>query len=90
MGINMPSCPGQEALQQSVDSLRTAQTEMKAKVSMNDAALKALKEEVAQLNTKLADVTTTVLAQKAALEEMTKAMKTAPAPTGRPAPGKRK
>lgn len=72
MGLSVPGCPNTEALQQSVDGLKTSEIELKAKANAADTSIKAMKEEVAALKAQLTEVSTTVLAQKAALEEMSK------------------
>lgn len=90
MGLSMPSCPGQQALQQAVESLKVSQAEFKGKMTAHEAALKSLQEEVAGLQSKLTEVTTTVLAQKAALEKMDEALKSKAGAKGRPAASKKK
>jgi chromosome segregation ATPase len=90
MGLSMPSCPGQQALQQAVESLKVSQAEFKGKMTAHEGALKALQEEVAGLQSKLTEVTATVLAQKAALEKMDEALKSKSGAKGRPAASKKK
>lgn len=90
MGLSMPSCPGQEALQQAVESLKITQAEFKGKLTAQEGAIKALKEEVTALETKLSEVTTTVLAQKGALEKLEEALKSKAGAKGRPAASKKK
>lgn len=75
MGIAMPSCPGQQALQQQVDQLTTQNQDLKAKVTGLDNQVRSLTNDMIQVKTLLTQVSNTVLSQKTAIEQMDSAIK---------------
>jgi septal ring factor EnvC (AmiA/AmiB activator) len=78
MGISMPSCPGQQAMQQQIDGLNTKNGELTKKMQTMDNQLKGMAGEMGQMKELLAQVSNTVLAQKTAIEQLEAAMKAAP------------
>lgn len=86
MGISMPSCPGQQALQQQVDTLQTAQTDATRKIQNLETQVKTLNHELTQVKGLLEQVPTTIQAQREALDSLNKSVeelkkaKSAPAP----------
>ncbi len=76
MGIAMPSCPGQQAMQQQIDSLQAKNTEQAQQAQALDGQLKAMNADMLQVKTLLEQVSNTVLAQKQALEQIDATLKT--------------
>lgn len=76
MGISMPSCPGQQAMQQQIDELKTKNAEMTKQLQAHDNQVKTLMGEMSQVKTLLQQISSAVLAQKQALEQIDAAMKT--------------
>src|SRR4051812_1310836 len=76
MGISMPSCPGQQAMQQQIDALQAKQTDLMRQLSQMDNRSKSMAEEFNQAKTLLAQVSNTVLAQRQAIEQMDASIKT--------------
>jgi septal ring factor EnvC (AmiA/AmiB activator) len=70
MGISMPSCPGQQAMQQQLDGLQTKNAEAIKRVQTLESTIKTLDTEVTQLKTLVTQVSQTVLAQKEAIEKL--------------------
>jgi septal ring factor EnvC (AmiA/AmiB activator) len=74
MGLSVPSCPGQQEMQQNVEALKASETELKVKMTAADASIKGLKEDVAQMKTLLAQVSNTVIEQKGAIEKLNESL----------------
>ncbi len=70
MGVDMPSCPGQQAMQQQVEALQGKQAELMKQAQAQDAHIKVLNAEIGQSKALLAQVSQTVLAQKEALDRL--------------------
>lgn len=49
MGISMPSCPGQQAMQQQIESLQSSQADTTRKLMAIDAKAKDLENKLGQL-----------------------------------------
>ncbi len=93
MGLSMPSCPGQQAMQQQVDALKTSEAEMKNRISALESQLTALKSEAEQNKGLLAQLGTGLTEQGKAIEEMQTAFKAAaasPKPAVKAIKGKKK
>lgn len=96
MGISMPSCPGQQAMQQQIDTLQTANTDLTKKVQSYDAQIKQLNKDSAEVKANLDGAVKAIEAQKAALEALNtavteiKAKAAAPAPAAKKAPAKKR
>lgn len=75
MGLSVPSCPGQQAMQQQIDSIQTKEAENTRKVQALENQIKTLSNDMIQVKTLLAQVSNTVLAQKQAIDQMDQAMK---------------
>ena len=75
MGLSMPSCPGQQALQQQVDALKTSETDMKNRLSATEASVKAMKEDLDQSKALVAQLSKTVVDQTSTLEKLDEAVK---------------
>lgn len=88
MGLSMPSCPGQQEMQQSVEALKASETEMKVKLTSAENSIKGLKDDVTQMKTLVAQVSNTVLEQKAAIEKLEGDIKALQSSKGPAAKGK--
>ena len=75
LGISMPSCPGQQAMQQQLDQLQAKNAEQAKTVQKLDSQLKAMSSDMTQVKTLLVQVTNTVLAHKQSIEQIETAMK---------------
>lgn len=75
MAITMPSCPGQQALQQQVDSLTTSNADMTKKLQAVDSQVKRMDGEMGQMKLLLSQMTNVISAQKNALEQLDGAIK---------------
>ena len=49
MGITMPSCPGQQAMQQQIDNLQTANQDLSKKVQLLNTQLNAIANDMNQV-----------------------------------------
>ena len=70
MGISLPQCPGQQAMQQQVDSLITAQGDMTRKLQKIDGDAKAGKQEIDQFKQILQQMKEAMDAQQKAMTEL--------------------
>lgn len=93
----MPQCPGQQAMQQQIDSLQTAQGDMTRKLQKIDGDNKAAKQEIDQLKQILGQMKEALDAQQKAGQDMgakitaleARPVYTPPAAKGKPAPKKK-
>ncbi|MGK5087381.1 hypothetical protein WDW86_07465 [Bdellovibrionota bacterium FG-2] len=79
MGIAMPSCPGQQALQQQVDKLTTQNADTTKRIQALDEHVKTLNGEMAQAKQLLLQITNVIQAQKTTIEQLEASMKSSPA-----------
>ena len=86
MGITMPSCPGQEAMQQQIDALQTKNAELTRKVTALEATTKKISDDMGKMTQLLAEMTNTIQAQKGAMDQMSGAIKELQARAAAPAP----
>src|SRR4051812_3321025 len=70
MGMGMPSCPGQQAMQQQLDSLQTANSDLTKKVQAQNAQLTTLNNDLAQIKQLLPQITGVISVQKAAMDKL--------------------
>ncbi|MCM2322462.1 MAG: hypothetical protein NDJ90_04290 [Oligoflexia bacterium] len=95
MGISMPSCPGQQAIQQQIDALQAGNADLTKKVQTLETQNKIITQEMLQVKQLLEQMTSAIQSQKAELTLATTAIKelqarpVAPAPKARSAPRKR-
>ncbi len=75
LGLSMPSCPGQDAIQQQMDSIQAKGIESEKKVQALSAQVASMDKDLTEARTLLAQVSQTVLEQKATLEQMSAGMK---------------
>lgn len=83
MGLSLPSCPGQQAIQQQIDGLTAKNTDVTRRLTAVEGQLKNSMTEMNQAKALLSQVSNTVLSQKQtieSLEETVKNLKAAPAP----------
>lgn len=93
LGLSMPSCPGQQAMQQQVDALKASETEMKSRISGLEGQIKSLRDEAEQNKGLMAQLSTGIAEQGKAIEEMKAAAAAAqskPAARAAAKPGKGK
>lgn len=93
LGMSMPSCPGQQAIQQQLDSLQTAQAEMQKKLQAQDSQIKTMNQTHEQVKSLLEEMTRAIQSQRGALELLAKAIeelknRPAPAPVVHVSPAK--
>jgi peptidoglycan hydrolase CwlO-like protein len=75
MGISMPSCPGQQAMQQQIDSLQTANTELSKKVQSLSTQVTTLNNDMNQVKQILPQVTSLITSHKTTLDQLDAAVK---------------
>jgi len=92
MGLSMPSCPGQQAMQQQVDALKASEAEMKNRISGLEGQIKSLRDEAEQNKGLMAQLSTGIAEQGKAIEEMKAAAAAQSKPAAKAAakPGKGK
>jgi septal ring factor EnvC (AmiA/AmiB activator) len=95
MGISMPSCPGQQAMQDKIDALEKSNLDLrKALMTSMDASrasaadMATLKTEIGQMSQELQSEATRLAASEAALKDI-QAKLAAPPPKKTPPPRKR-
>jgi septal ring factor EnvC (AmiA/AmiB activator) len=69
MGAGMPSCPGQQAMQQQIDTLQGTTNEQTKKLQVLESQVKALAGENGQMKMLLEQVVNRVQAQQQSLEQ---------------------
>lgn len=89
MGIAMPSCPGQQAMQQQIDADSAKSAENAKNIQTLTGQVKTISDDLAQVKTQLSQVSNTVLAQKASIEQMEATLKAASAHKAAPAKKRR-
>jgi septal ring factor EnvC (AmiA/AmiB activator) len=75
MGFSMPSCPGQQAMQQQVDAVASSSAELSRKYGAIDSRVKSLEGDMGQIKQLLTQMTSTIQAQKEALDKFDAAFK---------------
>ena len=70
MGIAMPSCPGQQAMQQQVDDLQKHETALNQKIMSLEGQVRSLNGDMSQVKQLLDQVSRAVLAQKDSMAQM--------------------
>jgi septal ring factor EnvC (AmiA/AmiB activator) len=75
MGLSMPGCPGQQALQKQVDELTAKSLESSKRIQNLETQVRSLTGDMNQVKTLLTQVSNTVLAQKTAIEQLEGALK---------------
>ncbi|OFZ76806.1 MAG: hypothetical protein A3K03_08070 [Bdellovibrionales bacterium RIFOXYD1_FULL_44_7] len=80
LGLSMPSCPGQQAMQQQIDNLQTKSADNAKRIQNLEAIIKGTTNEISQIKTLLGQVSNTVLAQKQTIEQIETQLKAKAAP----------
>ncbi len=75
MGFTMPSCPGQQQMQQQVDAVAQSSAELTRKEAALDGRVKSLEGDMGQVKQLLTQMTSTIQAQKEALDKFDAAFK---------------
>src|SRR4051812_11566300 len=70
MGMAMPSCPGQQAMQQQIDTLQTANMDLSKKVQSLSMQFSTLSNDMAQVKQLLPQMTNVITGQKGALDKL--------------------
>ena len=70
MGMGMPSCPGQQAVQQQLETVQTSHTELAKKVQTLSTQLTTLSSDMAQVKQLLPQMTNIIQAQKTTIEQL--------------------
>src|ERR1700761_9582964 len=63
MGISMPSCPGQQAMQDKIDALEKSNGELRKMIMTDDGAMKATVADTATVKTELIQMNQELQAQ---------------------------
>ena len=76
LGLSMPSCPGQEAMQKQIDGLTKQNGDIIKKLQTVDAPVKAAATELAQMKELLQQTTTALQAQAERIAKLEAAVTT--------------
>jgi chromosome segregation ATPase len=93
MGISIPSCPGDKAMQQQIDGLTQSNSDMTKKLQMLDSQNKGLASDLQTQKQVLTQLASTAAAQKEAIDNLytsVKQLQARPAPAAKKAPAKKK
>ena len=90
MGMSLPSCPGDKAMQQQIDMLQTSNQDMTRKLQNLDNQLKSAGNDVIAQKSLITQLATTVSAQKEAIDNLYNQIKMIQAKMAQPAPSKKK
>jgi septal ring factor EnvC (AmiA/AmiB activator) len=86
LGLSMPSCPGTQAMQQQLELLDKQQASLKQQIQTLEQQNKKFETEMGQVTQLLSQVSSTVLAQKSAIEQMEKSLQELAAKAAAPKP----
>jgi len=70
MGVGMPSCPGQQAMQQQIDALQTTNLDTTKKLHTLQTQVTGLSNDMNQVKQLLPQMTNVIQAQKGALDQL--------------------
>jgi peptidoglycan hydrolase CwlO-like protein len=76
MGMSMPSCPGQQAMQQQIDTLTTTNADLAKRVQAMDSQVRSLNSDMSQVKQLLKPMSDAIGAQKAAMDQLDGNLKT--------------
>jgi chromosome segregation ATPase len=88
MGMSLPSCPGDKAMQQQIDMLQASNQDMTRKLQNLDNQLKSSGNDVVAQKSLITQLATTVSAQKEAIDNLYNQIKILQAKAAQPAPKK--
>jgi len=83
MGMSLPSCPGDKAMQQQIDGLTQSNADMTRKLQMLDSQNKSLASDMQTQKQVLTQLASTAAAQKEAIDNLytsVKQLQSRPAP----------
>jgi peptidoglycan hydrolase CwlO-like protein len=89
MGMSLPSCPGDKAMQQQIDMLQQSNQDMTRKLQNLDNQLKSADSDVVSQKSLITQLATTVSAQKEAIDNLYNQIKLVQAKLAQPAPTKK-
>ena len=75
MGISMPSCPGQDAMQKQIDSLTQSNADLKRQVAAMDTTVKSTATDMGQAKQLLEQMTNAIQAQKTSVMNLETSIK---------------
>lgn len=70
LGMAMPSCPGQQAMQQQIDSLQATTNDLSKRLQTIDAQGKTLTSDMSQVKQLLKPMSDAIQAQKTAIDQL--------------------
>lgn len=70
MGMSMPSCPGQQAMQQQIDTLTSQNAELVKRFQVMDSQIKMLNKDMGDVKSLLKPIADTVQAQKTSIDQL--------------------
>ena len=75
LGLSMPSCPGQQAMQGQLDTLQAQTSDQAKKIQKLQSQVDMLNTEVGKIKEVLSQATATIEAHQAAVKQMEEAIK---------------
>lgn len=75
MGFTLPSCPGQKAMQDQIDSMQATHADLNKKIQALTAQVTALNNDMTQAKQLLPQITNVIQAQKGALDQLEASIK---------------
>lgn len=70
LGMSMPSCPGQQAMQQQIDTLTQQNADLARRLQAIDGRTRPLEEDMSKVKQLLKPMTDAIQAQKAAMDQL--------------------
>jgi peptidoglycan hydrolase CwlO-like protein len=70
LGMSMPSCPGQQAMQQQIDTLNANNTKLSQQVQALDAQVKTLNSDMSQVKQLLKPMSDAIQAQRTGMDQL--------------------
>ena len=75
MGMSMPSCPGQQAMQQQIDTATTNNADLTRRLQSMDSQVKELSKGMTEVKSLVKPMGDAILAQKSAMDQLDANMK---------------
>ena len=70
MGMAMPSCPGQQAMQEQIDRMQATQTEQLKRVQNLTTQTSKMNQDMTQIKQLLTDMTNVISSQKGLIDKL--------------------
>ena len=86
LGMSMPSCPGQQAMQQQIDTLTQQNADLTRRLMAIDGRLKPVEADMSQVKQLLKPMSDAIQAQKAAMDQLDANIKNIQAKLAAPPP----